>query len=532
MRYLTSRKLLFYNIFALVVIIAGIVSLQNVMNRTPDVGVTDPVIIFACGPMDTNKDGQLTLVDFASFAKVYGDECQVANEPDVLESCGYNDYDKSGEVQLPDFANFAKRYNAESCGTGSTNPEDKVINLTSKNFEFEAIYSGQGPWKYTITGNLPNGCTSAKEKITVSEDKKTADVIVEVVTVTRSDLACTQVIVPIEKTGTINADINAVMTFTVKDVSAGETKTLVVEKNGVKLTSIFDGVDTWNYTIQGQVPNGCTQASAEITDATSTSGAGNKVTASVRYTTLQTLVACTQAFMPYTLTGSYTGNINTQLELVVDGQSRPVDGTKTLEVEKNGVKMTSIFDGTDTWNYKVEGQVPNGCTQASVQLTGVGGVASQLNEITATVRFTTLQTVAACTQAFVPFTLTGSYKGNIDTQLELVVDGQTRPGGDDDVVTLESNGWTLNAAYAQGKWLYIIQGQVSDGCTSAKELINVKDNNNVSINVSVTSLSSSEISCTQVIRQVTLEGSFAASSTASMSFTVNGNIIYGDLQTR
>jgi hypothetical protein len=65
-----------------------------------------------CGPMDTNGDGKLTLIDLANFVKVYRKTCK-----DTAPTTGCKGKDTNGDkkITLPDLSNFVKKYGKKSC---------------------------------------------------------------------------------------------------------------------------------------------------------------------------------------------------------------------------------------------------------------------------------------------------------------------------------------------------------------------------------------------------------------------------------
>jgi len=66
-----------------------------------------------CGPLDTNNDGKIDIIDFAHFAKVYGKACS-DNASTYTNKCGATDSNNDGKVDIVDFSNLAKKYN-KSC---------------------------------------------------------------------------------------------------------------------------------------------------------------------------------------------------------------------------------------------------------------------------------------------------------------------------------------------------------------------------------------------------------------------------------
>lgn len=67
-----------------------------------------------CSPIDIDGDGELTLVDLASFANYYGNTCIQSNEANN-SICGSIDTNNDGEVDLNDLSNFAINYSLSSC---------------------------------------------------------------------------------------------------------------------------------------------------------------------------------------------------------------------------------------------------------------------------------------------------------------------------------------------------------------------------------------------------------------------------------
>ncbi len=525
MRYLTSRKLLFYNVFISFVIIAGLLSIQNIdrVSEPKDVSVTDPVRIHACGPMDSNEDEQLTLIDFSNFARQYGDDCEVENPPDnLIYSCGYTDFNENGTVDLPDFANFAKKYNEDSCVISPGSTDGRTISLEDNGFIYEAVFNADdNEWDYTITGNLPSGCINANEKITIRESlSEQVDVVLELSVNENIIERCDINEAPIELTGSFSASIESNMTFEVNDLSAGDQHTLVRENNGVRMISTFDGSDTWNYTITGQVPNGCTTASVEVEINQSggpSDSSGNESSATrtaVATVTLQENndpnITCTQAFQDFELTGSYTSAGNTGLKLLVNNNGNVSEG-REINQTSDGISVTSVYVGRGEWSYKITGQVPDGCTSAAEEIfvpqDGPGTVIIR-------VTLTTLNNPnISCTQAFNNFELVGTYNADEESELELRVERVTNtvedPGNDGpQTTTLEDKGWTFQADYiGNNKWSYVINGAVSNGCIEAQAQITPgRGGAETIVNVRTNAVLTIGEVCSQAIKGINLTG--------------------------
>lgn len=66
-----------------------------------------------CGNMDSDGDGKLTVIDFASFAQNYNKSC--SNSGFTPNSCGSRDTNNDGKIDIVDFASFANRYDKPSC---------------------------------------------------------------------------------------------------------------------------------------------------------------------------------------------------------------------------------------------------------------------------------------------------------------------------------------------------------------------------------------------------------------------------------
>lgn len=68
----------------------------------------------SCGNMDSNGDGKLTVIDFASFALMYNKSC--SNAGFSPNSCGSRDSNGDGKIDIIDFASFSNRYDPKpSC---------------------------------------------------------------------------------------------------------------------------------------------------------------------------------------------------------------------------------------------------------------------------------------------------------------------------------------------------------------------------------------------------------------------------------
>jgi len=65
-----------------------------------------------CRPIDVNYDGELSLIDFTSFAFVYRTQC--LNDDLSTFGCGSSDSDQNGTVDIADFTEFAANYQ-QSC---------------------------------------------------------------------------------------------------------------------------------------------------------------------------------------------------------------------------------------------------------------------------------------------------------------------------------------------------------------------------------------------------------------------------------
>ncbi len=67
-----------------------------------------------CGPMDTDANGNLDLIDFAKFASIYRKTCDTTTGQTT--TCGSQDADPaSGTVDLYDFNKFASNYRKSNC---------------------------------------------------------------------------------------------------------------------------------------------------------------------------------------------------------------------------------------------------------------------------------------------------------------------------------------------------------------------------------------------------------------------------------
>ncbi len=66
-----------------------------------------------CGNIDSDGDGKLTVIDFASFAQNYNKSC--SNSGFTPNSCGSRDTNNDGKIDIVDFASFANRYDKPSC---------------------------------------------------------------------------------------------------------------------------------------------------------------------------------------------------------------------------------------------------------------------------------------------------------------------------------------------------------------------------------------------------------------------------------
>jgi len=69
--------------------------------------------LLACGNMDSDGDGKLTVIDFASFAKAFNTSC--SNTDFIENTCGSKDTNNNGKIDIVDFANFANKYQKDSC---------------------------------------------------------------------------------------------------------------------------------------------------------------------------------------------------------------------------------------------------------------------------------------------------------------------------------------------------------------------------------------------------------------------------------
>jgi hypothetical protein len=65
-----------------------------------------------CGPMDTNGDNKLTIIDLSNFVKAYGKKCK-DNAP--TSGCKGKDTNRDGKVTLIDLSNFVRKYGKKSC---------------------------------------------------------------------------------------------------------------------------------------------------------------------------------------------------------------------------------------------------------------------------------------------------------------------------------------------------------------------------------------------------------------------------------
>jgi len=74
---------------------------------------TNVTALPACGNMDSNGDGKLTVIDFAAFARVFNSAC--TNTGFTENSCGGRDTNKDGKIDITDFAAYARKSAKTSC---------------------------------------------------------------------------------------------------------------------------------------------------------------------------------------------------------------------------------------------------------------------------------------------------------------------------------------------------------------------------------------------------------------------------------
>ena len=93
----------------------GVYMYQGLQTYNTQAECLSIVNIIQCGPMDSNGDGKLDLVDLAAFGKAYGKTCNDTGANYGL--CSGKDSNGDGVINIVDFANFGKRYNKPSCST-------------------------------------------------------------------------------------------------------------------------------------------------------------------------------------------------------------------------------------------------------------------------------------------------------------------------------------------------------------------------------------------------------------------------------
>lgn len=65
-----------------------------------------------CGNLDSNNDNDIDIMDFPTFAEVYGTEC---TDTPVTSTCGPKDSDANGEIGIIDFREFVVKYKQDGC---------------------------------------------------------------------------------------------------------------------------------------------------------------------------------------------------------------------------------------------------------------------------------------------------------------------------------------------------------------------------------------------------------------------------------
>ncbi len=77
----------------------------------------DSSLIYGCGRLDANGDNEISIADFATFARKYNAICDIENaeKDEDINSCGYIDNDENGIVDIKDFSIFARKYLEKTC---------------------------------------------------------------------------------------------------------------------------------------------------------------------------------------------------------------------------------------------------------------------------------------------------------------------------------------------------------------------------------------------------------------------------------
>lgn len=103
-----------------------------------------------CKPIDIDKDGKLTIVDLAEFAKAYGKTCKIATGTNY-GLCGATDVTKDGKVDVVDLASFALFYNKDSCKLIGLEPlpdqSDEALKQQDRENSANSLNSNTNEWK-------------------------------------------------------------------------------------------------------------------------------------------------------------------------------------------------------------------------------------------------------------------------------------------------------------------------------------------------------------------------------------------------
>ncbi|MDQ6985227.1 MAG: hypothetical protein Q9M91_02755 [Candidatus Dojkabacteria bacterium] len=69
-----------------------------------------------CGPLDTNSDSIISLVDLTSMLSIYKQACNTLEDDSTFGICGRKDTNNDGKISLVDIVYLLSKYKIANCG--------------------------------------------------------------------------------------------------------------------------------------------------------------------------------------------------------------------------------------------------------------------------------------------------------------------------------------------------------------------------------------------------------------------------------
>lgn len=368
---------------------------------------------------DLNADKKVTMADFNVWLTGYRKFKKDGTYSTI------QDLNKDKKIAFTDFFLWLNAYR-EYKGLSSAQ-EGKTISRTSTmgTFKLDYEYMGDNTWFYKVTGNFgdTNKCDTGTVNIGITKPEslpETVNIYMNGTTfLEEPSNSCPGTYT---KEGEITASSNANIVFALRDAgnaSMGVYKSVNANYTPMTLTYEYKGNNTWSYAINGDLPNGCFEASSGVSVTSfipSADNAGEKVYVFTYVSPERIHASCTQAIVKYSKTGTFSASPFAKVALV----NSPVYPESSLMTDFVPVLKTVFSDQGEWWTYTVTGTFPSGCYSATTTVSPETAIystsshkSSSIPTTTATETKATLwtfvkeNTSGACTAATVNYSATG-----------------------------------------------------------------------------------------------------------------------------